>query len=90
METNAVETRVQKVTQKKQATLTVPDSISEYTISDLVSLQAEDSSLAYLKDKAVSAKLAKMARRYNTYKRKDSIIDSVKQQVRMDENTISW
>ena len=61
MEANAVETRAQKIKQKKQDTLKVPDSISEYTVSDLVSLQAEDSSLAYIKDKAVSAevKLAK-------------------------------
>ena len=61
MEANAVETRAQKIKQKKQDTLKVPDSISGYTVSDLVSLQAEDSSLAYIKDKAVSAevKLAK-------------------------------
>ena len=69
----------------------VLDSISEYTVDDLVSLQVEDSSLAYIKDKAVSAEvmLAKYGSSVRYIQKKDSIIDRVRQQVRMDENSIS-
>ena len=54
---NAVQTRAQKKKGDHKDTLIVPESIKEYTLDDLVSLQAADKSLSFIRDKAGSGEV---------------------------------
>ena len=49
---NAVETRAQKVKQKRKNILTVPEAINEYSVENIIELQSEDTSLSYIKNQA--------------------------------------